>query len=84
MPLSQNGAKNRDLRCVLHRSTFRFWVQNTSRIQNLKGFTPIYARSMAKDRERGVPGVLNGTPARRVAACANATQERGLVSLLLF
>ena len=28
--------KNRDLRRVLHFSTLRCWVQNTSRIQNIR------------------------------------------------
>ena len=32
--LFQNGVKNCVLRCVLHPSTLRCWVQNTSPIQN--------------------------------------------------
>ena len=34
--LFQDGARNRDLKCVAHPSTLRCLVQNTSRIQNEK------------------------------------------------
>ena len=32
-PPFQNGARHLDLTCVLHPITFRYWVQNTSRIR---------------------------------------------------
>ena len=37
----QHAAQKRNLRCVLHPSTPRYWVQNTPRIQNNRSLNPI-------------------------------------------